>query len=359
MIEYRLLTVNEYDKAIALADRVFRDAEHISMGEAFPQVFSPALNQSYGAFLNGELITFIGLVPSVVYVGPAEIQAYSIGAVCTDPEYRKKGHADTLLKKIFDHVRKANASVLFVSGTLPMYLKAGCSFYGRLNKYEIQESDLVNKEDYIVREMLPFDWFQLRKLMSSRFVHFEQSILEFSTLNLARGFASIHKMNHKVLVAESGNEIKGFLIFAVPSSASKNVPARVIEWGGAEDAVCAILEKSFQYGGKTIKFSVPAYENKLNQLLSSVKKEETVYPGTVKIMNLELFLEQLEPFLSGKMEIKNVDENHKELRINQKLITLDNDALEKWLLLGEQNSDFFLNNIFPIPLPFPEGLNYV
>ncbi len=124
MPQYRLLRNNEYDKAITLADQVFRDAEHSSMGNAFPYVFSPELGQSFGVFINGELVSFIGLVPSVLHIGGADISAYSIGAVCTHSDYRKKGYASQLLHKVFEHINKAEASILFVSGTLPLYIKA-------------------------------------------------------------------------------------------------------------------------------------------------------------------------------------------------------------------------------------------
>lgn len=362
MVELRLLKSEfEYAQAIQLADRVFRDEDHISMGEAFPLVFSPELNQSYGVFINNELVSFIGLVPSVIHLDAAEIQAYSIGAVCTHPGYRKKGFASMLLDKVFTHVQRADASILFVSGSLPIYIKAGCSFYGKLNKYEINKGDLQVRGDFLIRELSPFDWFYLRKLGQSRPVYFEQSINDFSILNKAAGFASILKMEHKILAAESENELKGFIVFGVPNSSSKSgeQPARVIEWGGEPEAVKAILAQAFEKGISSLKFSIPAYEKELNRLLDTIEKTAAPFPGTSKIMDLDLLLKQIQPFLHGKIKIINHDMRSKELIFNQKSVVLDNVSLEKLILQGDPNLDAYLNDIFPIPLPFPEGLNYV
>lgn len=362
MVEIRLLKSEfEYKQAIRLADSVFRDEEHKSMGEAFPQVFSPELNQSYGVFIKNELVSYIGLVPSVIHLGDAEIQAYSIGAVCTDPDHRKKGFASMLLDRVFTHAQRADASILFVSGSLPMYIKAGCSFYGKLYKYEINKGDLLVTEGYTVRELSSFDWFYLRKLLHSRPVYFEQSIYDFSVLYKAAGFASIHKMKHKILVAESENQIKGFVVFAVPNSSlgSGDQPARVIEWGGEPQAVQTILANSFQCGIKSLKCSFPIHEKEINKLLNSLEKTDAPYPGTIKITNLDLLLKQAEPFFRGKVKIVDVDNSSKKLIYNQKSVILENASLEKLILQGNPTLDGYLNDIFPIPLPFPEGINYV
>ncbi|MGG3468199.1 GNAT family N-acetyltransferase [Neobacillus pocheonensis] len=359
MVEFRLLKDDEFDQAVALADQTFRDDENTSMGEAFPQVFSPALKQSYGAFINGKLISFIGLVPSVIHLGSAEIQAYSIGSVCTHPDHRKKGYASILLNIVFDHVKRANAAILFISGSLPLYIKAGCLFYGKLNKYDIHKHDLQISEGYSVRELLPYDWFYLRKLIQARKVYCEQSIFEFAVLNQAKSYASILKMKHRILVAEAENEMKGFVVLGVSDSSAGESTSRVIEWGGDPQAIQAILAESFQYGFSSIRMSIPTYEWELNRLLHSFEKTVATFPGTIKITNLDLFLEQLKPYLSGKIEIINVDEKHKKVLFNQKSMIVDNDAFERLILSGDSNLDGCLNDIFPIPLPFPEGLNYV
>jgi GNAT superfamily N-acetyltransferase len=358
--EFRLLRSEaEYNQAIQLADRTFRNNDQISMGKAYPFVFSPALNQSYGAFVNGDLVSFIGLVPSIVHIEEAEIQAYSIGAVCTHPNHRKNGYASTLLSKVIEHGEKAGASLLFVSGNLPIYINAGCTYYGEMNKYEIKKEDLPTVEGCSVREALPYDWFHVRKLTRSRRVHYEQSLIDFTILNHAEGFASNHKMRHKLLVAQGDNELRGFLILGMSHPSAGESPARLIEWGGDPKAIQALLAESFQYGITSIKCSIPSYEIALATLLNKNEKTVTAFPGTIKIISLDLLLKQLEPIFKGKVEIEDIDNNHKKLIFNQRSMTVDNASLERLILQGAPDLDCYLKEIFPIPLPFPEGLNYV
>jgi predicted N-acetyltransferase YhbS len=359
MTEYRLLQEGEFQQAIDLADKVFRKEGHSSMGIAFPQVFSAALNQSYGAFIDGKLVSFIGLVPSILHIEGAEVQAFSIGAVCTEPDYRKRGIANTLLQMIFEHVNKSGASVLFVSGNLPIYIKQDCNYYGSINQYKIHQDALHLEETYSVRELQPFDWFQIRKLSHNRPIRYEQSIYELALLNESAGFASIFKMKHKVLVAEENQDLKAFLVFGIPYHEQVNVDSRVIEWGGDPQAIRSLLAEAFKYDLNTLLVNIPAFDSALNQQLDSLEKVKESYPGTMKLMNLDLLLTQLSSYFAGKVEIFNEDEEHKKLIFKQSSIVISNQELEDLILKGNTKFDSYLDTIFPIPFPFPQGLNYV
>ncbi|RFB18716.1 GNAT family N-acetyltransferase [Bacillus sp. HNG] len=359
MLEFRLVEDDDFQQAIDLADKVFRKEGHVSMGIAFPQVFSAALNQSYGAFVDDKLVSFIGLVPSVLHLEGAEIQAYSIGAVCTDPDYRRKGLANTLLKKIFEHVNKSGASVLFISGDLPLYIKQGCTFYGKMNQYKLHSGDITADTSYKVRELGPYDWFQLRKLSQNRKIRYEQTIYEIAQLNKGAGFASIFKMKHKVLVAEKNNELNAFLIFGVPYQEQEGVDSRVIEWGGDPIAIRTLLAEAFTYGPDSLLWNVPSYEKELIQDLDSFQeKVDQTYPGTIKIMNLDLLLNQLGPYFKDKLVISTMDDKQKRLFNDENSTILSNLDVEELILKGSKNVDWY-SYIFPIPFPFPQGLNYV
>ncbi|WP_077618128.1 GNAT family N-acetyltransferase [Bacillus sinesaloumensis] len=356
MVEYRLLEENDLKQAIELADKVFRKEGHVSMGIAFPQVFSSALHQSYGAFVDGKLVSFIGLVPSVLHIEDAEVQAYSIGAVCTDPAYRKKGFANRLLQMIFDHANKSGASVLFVSGDLPLYLKQGCTFYGKMNQYTIHQGELKPEKTYTVRELQPTDLFTMRKLSRGRSIRYEQSIYEIAQLNASAGFASIFKMKHKVLLAEENNKVKAFLVFAVPYHEQENVDSRIIEWGGDPEAIQSLIAEAFTYGIQTLLFNLPNYEKDMVQKLGIVlEKKEQLFPGTMKIMNLDLLLQQLTPYFNEKLQISKVDEHTRKIIYKNESVLISNAELEELIVKGNNTG----NSIFPIPFPFPQGLNYV
>lgn len=359
MEEFRLVQAEEFQQAIDLADQVFRKEGHLSMGVSFPQVFSAALNQAYGAFIDGKLVSFIGLVPSTLIIEGAEVQAYSIGAVCTQADYRRKGLANKLLQMVFDHVNKSGGSVLFVSGDLSLYLKQGCSYYGKMNHYVIYPDDLQRKEPYRVRELQPYDWFQMRKLINKQKVRYEQSIFDLALLNDAAGFASIFKMKHKILVAEDSKELQAFLVFGVPYHEKEEVDSRVIEWGGDEEAIPSLLRAAFTYGLDSVIFNIPSFQTALTQQLVSLENTVQRYPGTIKIMNLDLLLEQLTPYLEGKIEFSRIDESRIKLTSKDVSGILSNQELEELILTGNPRGQISYPDVFPIPFPFPQGLNYV
>ncbi|WP_010281331.1 GNAT family N-acetyltransferase [Bacillus timonensis] len=360
MLEFRLVEEDEFQQAIDLADKVFRKKGHVSMGIAFPQVFSAALNQSYGAFVDDKLVSFIGLVPSILHLEDAEVQAFSIGAVCTDPDYRKKGFANKLLEKVFDHVNNSDASVLFISGDLPLYLKQGCTFYGKMNQYKIHRGDITADTSLNVRELGSYDWFQLRKLSHDRNIRYEQTIFEIAQLTKAAGYASIFKMKHKVLVAEKNHEVTAFLLFGVPYEEQEGVDSHVIEWGGDPLAITTLLSEAFTYGLDSLTWNVPSYEKELIQALDLLQeKVEKTYPGTIKIMNLDRLLNQLNPYFKDKLDISTVDENQKRLLGKEISVFMSNSQVEELILKGSKNVDSYFGDVFPIPFPFPQGLNYV
>ncbi len=135
--------------------------------------------------------------------------------------------------------------------------------------------------------------------------------------------------------------------------------SRVIEYGGAPHVVKELLAEAFRYSTKSIKVSIPEYDKELSNLFTHIKNTNSVYPGTIKIMNLNLLIKQLSPYLSGKISIDDIDESNKRLVNNNNSFTVSYDYLQHLILQGNQNLEEDLQHVSPIPFPFPEGLNYV
>lgn len=360
MIEFRLLeTREEFEQAAKLADVVFKREGTTSMATAFPQVFSTSLKQSYGAFEDGRLVSFIGLVPSVLHIHNAELQVYSIGTVCTHPDYRKRGLANTLLQKIFDHIQKAEGSLLFVSGALPLYLKQGCTPYSKVNKYKLVSSSLSKSSEYTVREMNEYDWFRIRKIGNERHVRYEQSIFDLAMLKEASGYPSIFRQKNKVLVAEFNNEMKAFIVFTVPVEDTANVESHLMEWGGDPSAIRTLLAETFQYNIEVLNANIPSYDELINEL-KSTQFEQSPFPYfTVKIIDIDRLLQQLEPYFEGKVEIEKIDDSTYQITNQKEIYEVSIDELQEWLLHGTTVTNPDLERVFPIPFPSPQGLNYV
>lgn len=133
-MKIRLLNSNELQQAADLSDLVFGKPGQPSMGKSFPALFHPGVSHSYGAFTDeGELVAFMGLAPDVVRIGEARLNVFSIGSVCTHPDFRGQNLASTLLAECMDHARRSGASLVFVSGGRSLYRRAGCYDFGRVH----------------------------------------------------------------------------------------------------------------------------------------------------------------------------------------------------------------------------------
>ncbi|GMX60126.1 hypothetical protein Elgi_68930 [Paenibacillus elgii] len=135
-----MVVAEEIADAIRGSDVVFRDVEQISMGAAFPGVFSATLTQSFGAYEDGKLVSFMGLVPAVLRIGSARVPMFSIGSVFTPPEFRGHGYAGDILEAVKTHVRASGGALVYVSGNRSLYTRNQCHPFGAINRYAIGPS---------------------------------------------------------------------------------------------------------------------------------------------------------------------------------------------------------------------------
>ncbi|GIP40346.1 hypothetical protein J31TS4_36260 [Paenibacillus sp. J31TS4] len=383
MATIRRLQAGDFEAAIALSDQIFRDAEQVSMGRGFPFVFSPELGQSYGAFEEDRLVSFMGLVPSVLRVGPASIGAYSLGSVCTHPDARGKGIASQMLQDIFAFAERAEASVLLISGGRGLYRTSNCHPFGVIQQYLLDDSSAEKFRQSgggagcQVREADDADWFRIHRLAESRAVRFEQSLWDLAQLIKAEAICSCIKLSHKVLLAEREGEAVAFAVIGVPYPQVKGKRAPLlIEWAGDAAAVTALLTDALsRYELDRLIAPAPWFEEQLAQQLQAIAAEANPEnrTHTIKLINPARLLEELAPWLRQKNEhlqaslaIQSADGgwklslNGREAVLNEeKLITLlfdPNPELPE-TLDAELKSDLAV--LFPAPLPYDRGLNYV
>lgn len=134
----------------------------------FRRFFSKQLNQSLGAFDGDRLVSFIGLVPSKMVIGEAELNTFSIGAVCTHPDYRGQGISTAILKEVYDYIDQARASLLFVSGDRGLYKRNHCYHFGRVYNYEIRNLSEEYKYQGSIRKGSAADIFQIDNIIKAK-----------------------------------------------------------------------------------------------------------------------------------------------------------------------------------------------
>ncbi|MFC4557966.1 GNAT family N-acetyltransferase [Virgibacillus kekensis] len=365
-MEIRRLQANELKQAIQLSDQTFRKEEHTSMGEAFPQVFSKQLSQSFGAFDGERLISFIGVVPSKMQVGEAELNTFSIGSVCTHTDYRKQGISTAILKEVYDFIDQAKSSLLFVSGDRGLYKRNHCYHFGRVNKYKIDKVSIESKYEGSIREGSSADVFLIDDLIQAKEVKYKSSIWEWSMLFDASGYASIFMMKQTLYVAENDGVVEGYVVLGVDeNSAAKR--AIVTDWGGNTASLRAIfMELLKKKVVSEIEIAVP-WQDSLNDELNDLPFELEQNGGTINIVDAERLIEQLKPYLVKKnpglaksLKIYNTDNSNVTLNYNESKITLSPEELVKFLFDFQDDAELGeMQSLFPVPLPSTIGMFYV
>lgn len=379
--QIRFLHADEMADAVALADSVFRSDGRVSMGESLPKVFSQSLLQAIGCFSDGELVSFAGFVPSIVQVGKSRISIYSYGAVCTHAAYRGRGHARSILQFAKQQAELAGASLLLVSGELPLYTEVECYPFGTTERFKLLQEQLTNmtpscSHGIVCREATNSDWFHLHKLAATRSTHYEISLWDMADLMRAQALAAIRRMRHRTFLAEKNGVPVAFCIVALKPNGEEDGSngGLVIEWAGEAEAVVSLLlhvleNEQVQY----IEAVIPSQEKSLAQLLKPAFLGLGRNQGTVHIVNAERLFEQLAPYWTEQEAsdilpvVRTVDSKTFELSIGghpwhelngQELVSLlfdceagDSGRKDDWKKVASA--------YFPLPFPYTKGLNFV
>ncbi|ANS76062.1 hypothetical protein AWM70_16955 [Paenibacillus yonginensis] len=389
MAELRVLETGELQEAAQLADLVFRDQEQKSMGIAFPYIFAAEAPESLGVYDQGKLVAFMGIVPARITVGPAALQVYSIGSVCTHEDARGKGYASKLLDQAMSHMREAGASLMLVSGDRSLYLRAGCRTFGQMRQYvltpptdalHILHHEINAEAAYRSRPAEAKDFSAMAGLYAQELTHYDLSLYDLSRLIQAEPLASCYKLSHRTWIAERENgEAAAFAVIGVPYGEHVTAAPLVIEAAGEPAAIAALCLKAMtEHGLKSLKFPVGLHRLELIQELdrSGFASEARANEGTIKILDPAKLWQQLLPYLTDKNPgaarisvTASADETSAALLLDgQTAAELSTDQLSAMIFQKMDAEDGFklpdelqkrLEGAFPIPFPFTGGLYYI
>jgi predicted N-acetyltransferase YhbS len=380
MTEIRFVDKEELKQAAALSDSIFRDSEQTSMSVAFPQIFSSGLNQSMAAFEDGKLVAFMGLVPNVINIGYSQLQIHSLGSVCTDLEYRGKGHASLILEQIYAFIKQAGSCLLLVSGDRTLYTRSGCRKFGAIKHYSITEHDAENFHQANNNNSINFrlsetkDAFPFYQLRKNSSVKYEESLFGIGQLIESEAVASISKLNHKVFVAELDGKLIASVIVAVQVNLVSQAEPFIVEWNGvASVAVSLIAYVIQQLSLSKINLYSPWHELDMHEALEGMSLTAIQNSGTVKIMDAKKLWEQLLPHFIEKNPnaarvielLESEDEQTVCLSVLSNVIQITYDEFVALLFNPDANVPSLkpfksvIDCLFPIEFPYTAGLHYI
>ncbi len=371
-MEFRLIKETELTEAALLAEDVFCGNGERYMERSFPTIFQSGMSQSYAAFNEqGKLVSFIGMVPFIVRSGVAFLNAYSIGAVCTDPAYRGQGIAGKLFTLCQQHAKEAGASLMFISGDRSLYTRAGSVAFGETGKYII-ESHVAERVDvqpspWTISEMEPKDLCAVHSLMMHKSATIHWSINDLAQFIGASPMANIHKMDQHIVVARTETqEIVAIAIVAAPRNPSSEEAGILIEYAGPDAAVIELLLHSIrQFELQSLSVTIPWQDVELANRLQAadVSVERQNNAGTVLVIDGEALITQAgyEESDTNQLSISVLPDGRYKLHTPQKSSVIGGNAELCSLLFDphssiEQPGD---NKIPTIALPYLYGLYFI
>lgn len=322
--------------------------------------------------------------------------AASIGAVCTHEDHRLKGYSNQILRSSLADMRQEGVDFLYVSGEIELYTKNDIHITGKMHAFSMDQQQLqqlTHQKDLLpvsceVIEATQADLPLLHDVYCTEKVKFIRDSQNF--LNLIERVAGASVFNHasKIFCIKENGQLKGYIICALFPRENDSFGIEIVEYAGNRSLIMAgILSiiaqlKPFVFTGYTSwddADMIKALEDCHIELKSSN------YPGTMKIINFSQFMEKLKPLfaLEGALEPLTFSEENGKYIIQSgslELVIHDNRTMHH-LFLGDLidihsetlNQDFFdgqhvtgdvklyemLKPLLPIPVPYPNNLNYI
>ncbi len=368
MVNIRTAKKNEINQIIKLTNEVFREPNKMppSMGKQFPLLFNK--ENAHNLFIaedNGKIISHNGLKLTKILINGHPISYASMGAVCTHSAYRGQGIATKLLNDIFAYLKEKEISILTISGGRGLYTKNGADFTSGKTDYIINKNSVLkstfNSSQYNVKyteNKIPGNVDKMAELYQKEPVRYQRSHFEFPQLLTA--MPSVHDVPFSphyfcISIVTADDNLLAYLIGYYQE---KNKIA-ITEYAGERLAVIPGLKYLFsQKNVSQIKISVPSHDKNLITYLNKSIPEysESYYEPTYIITNIKSLIKEVTPIIKERSPQKNLNiEKDSPIDISNKKELLhflfDNflrkDYGDRW------------KEILPLPLPCPQGLNYV
>ncbi len=279
------LSKSRMQEAIDLANRVFRK-DGGDMGKDYPLLFSPENLENVLCIEEDEkIVSIFGLLFKDIKIFSARLKASLVGSVCTDEKYRGRGYSTALMNEAGNYSKKHGASLMLISGDNSVYRKFGAVDAGAYYAHFVSEED--SKVEYHKATLGDLD--RLMILHANKPVGFVRNKKIFKTMLET---SKADNMPAKIFVSDSAYAV------VTEGVVEKDEQKRYhcVEHGGCEIDV-ANLVKSIASEINPMIIHTTSADCTLNRIFSSEKSIRRRFIGTVKVLDSEMLLEQLNPFL--------------------------------------------------------------
>jgi hypothetical protein len=371
----RGITPDELDELSELVGKVF----NWQMRDNFPTLFCKENADNIRIMKeDGKIVSHIGIVVRDMIINGCKISVGNVGAVCTDENYRKRGHAWAILEDATKKLRADGVDMLLVSGSRSLYLQHGCTHVGKVNVYSIERGTPIIKARVQPRKYEIEDLPEWANLYKNEPVRFHRPYNDFHDLTTT---ARVYRANRSLYSIAIDNNIRAYADIGKAKNEGRESIA-VDEYAGSRRAILASVPYWLeQYDVQRCNIPIPVYDLEFTGLLESLGLSPSFSKatgGTITIINFPQLCEKLMPLFEEKVGIPIVqnlkfserDETYafrldgEEAVYNDahdvaRLIFGDPPGIEKPTEIpAEGKLRDVLKAIFPIPRP-EYGLSYI
>lgn len=374
----------ELQEVINLVNLVFRTSGNLNptMGQEFPLLLGENnLDNMWVILEDGKVVSNINYYPTTISIENTKVKVASIGAVCTNPNFRGKGYASTILDNLELKVVNEGAEIMLVSGGRGLYRRKNCVDAGGFCKANLIPNTKVNGS-ITLSEINDDNIDEAIRIYNKEPIRFNRIYNEF------KGF-------HKGVMTPWGNMFfKSYLInfnskpiaYIVVRFFVDSKRAEIREFAGDRASIIHgiyHLIKNKNLDKCTLTFHC---NDVIKQCLEDygVELKQVNQAGTVKILNFTSLMNSLKPYMEQYIPMETLqDLRFKE--IDEKyFINLGNEQLEisnmgdlAQLIFGQTQEDknqFIqiknklssmprlkktLEIIFPIAFPWTDNMNFI
>ena len=284
----------EFNQVMKLVNYVFRESSNKppNMEKWYPLLFNNNnLENMRIIWEDNQPVSHLGISESEIIIYGCKVKIGSIGAVCTHPQYRKRGFASLLLEDGIKKMDKDGVDIILISGERNLYRRAGCVKTGRIYKFRISRNDLKRFNTQKV-QVFPYQERNLENIVGvyqKEAVRFFRSLEDFKRI-LTTGVAMDREA--EILTIYKDKEFLGYLAIQTPEEkeGEKRI-SQVVEYSGIRGAIIDAVRCIFErYNLHELTFNVSFYDSEFIYLLHQKNLASSMenIPGVIKIINFPL-----------------------------------------------------------------------
>ncbi len=322
------------------------------MREDYPLLFSRSNSQNLRAYIdNDKVISLVGAFFRDIILFGHRIPAVRLGAVCTDPEYRGRGLATSLLADTERFAVRKGAVVALISGDRGLYERFSAVDAGVFWKYTLETKMLPRFDAVDIRPAVYGDLPWLARAYAEKAVRFERRRGDFDSL-----FTASMALDRPAQIFIHEGDSSDICLYIVVIRDTKGI-LNCVEYAGDPPRVVGMVRSLSEGEGEPVVVHTIGADRTMNQLLSLMSQPEiNKVSRTWKILSREGLFASLNNYFAERLAQSEVS------AIQELMGKIDGPELTRVVFgaaklpivtaVGEAGSPF------PIPLP-DYGMGYL